>query len=84
MGKFSLSLSLSLFFFFFFSFAIPQFGFLSQVSSLRLSSGHSGPVLALSNAACASLFSPRSLVADASMVDASFWATFLLGVAVRL
>ena len=35
-----LSLSLSL--------AIPQFSLLSHVSSLRLSSGHSGPVLALS------------------------------------
>ena len=57
MGKFSLSL-----FFFFSSLAIPQFGLLSQVSSLRLSSGHSGPVLALSNVACTSLFSPRSLV----------------------
>ena len=39
-----LSQSLSLFF----SQAIPQFGLLSQVSSLRLSSGHSGPVLTLS------------------------------------
>ena len=40
------------FFFFFFPFllslAIPQFGLLSQVSSLRLSSSHSGPVLTLS------------------------------------
>ena len=36
----SLFLSLSL--------AIPQFGLLSHVSSLRLSSGHSGPVLTLS------------------------------------
>ena len=43
MGKFSLSLS-----FFFFSLAILQFGLLSQVSSLRLSSGHSGLVLTLS------------------------------------
>ena len=43
-GKFSLSLS-----FFFFPFlAIPQFGLLSHISSLRLSSWHSGRVLALS------------------------------------
>ena len=41
-----LSLFLSLFFFF--SLAIPQFGLLSHVSSLRLSSGHSGLVLTLS------------------------------------
>ena len=46
-GKFYLSLSLSLFFSFP-SLAIPQFGLLSQVSSLRSSSGHSGPVLPLS------------------------------------
>ena len=43
-GMFSLSLSL------FLSLAIPQFGLLSHVSSLRLPSGHSGPVLTLSNA----------------------------------
>jgi len=58
--------------------AIPQFGFLSPISSLRLPSGHSGPVLTLSNAACACLFSSQLLV-----VDASIWATSLLGVAVR-
>ena len=61
-GKFSLSLSLSLtstFLSLSLSLAIPQFGLLSQVSSLRLPSGHSGPVLTLSNAARASLFSPR-------------------------
>ena len=59
-------LSLSLFFFF--PLVIPQFG-LSYVSSLRLSSWHSGPVLSLSNdyAACASLFSPFSLMADMSI-----------------
>ena len=39
-------LSLSLFFFL--SLAIPQFGLLSHLSSLRLSSGHSGPALTLS------------------------------------
>ena len=32
----------------FFSLAIPQFGFLAHVTSLRFSSGHSGPVLTLS------------------------------------
>ena len=36
------------FFFFFSSLAIPQFWLLSHVSSLRLSSGHSGPILTLS------------------------------------
>ena len=49
-----------------------------MLSSLRLSSGHSGPVLTLSNAACASMFSPCLLVADAYV-----WATFPLGVVVR-
>ena len=39
-GKFSLFFSLSLW--------LSQFGLLSHVSSLRLSSGHSGPVLTLS------------------------------------
>ena len=57
---------------------IPQFGFLSPVSSFRLPSGHSGPVLTLSNAARASLFSPGLLVAYLSV-----WATSPLGVAVR-
>ena len=33
--------------FFFLSLAIPWFGFLSHISSLRLSLGHSGPVLTL-------------------------------------
>ena len=69
-GKLSLS--------FFLSLAIPQFGLLSHISSLRLSSGHSGPVLTLSNADCTSLFSPDLLVADTSIM-----ATSLLGVAVR-
>ena len=76
MGKFSLSLLFLIFFFS--SLAIPQFGLLSHVSSLRLPSGHSGPVLTLSNAAHATLFSPRLLVADASI-----WATSPLGVAIR-
>ena len=68
MGKFSLCLSV----------AIPQFGLLSHSSSLRLSSGHSGLVLTLSNAPRTTLFSPCLLV-----VDASVWATSLLGVAIR-
>ena len=60
------------------SIGIPQSGLLSQVSSLRLPLGHSILVLILSNAACTSLSSPRLLVADASVRDAS-----PLGVAVR-
>ena len=72
----SFSLFLSPFFFFSLSLAIPQFGLLSH--SLRLSSGHSGPVLTLSSVACTSLFSPCLLVADASI-----WPTSLLGVLVR-
>ena len=73
MGNFSVSLSFSSL-----SLAIPQFGLLSHVSSLRLPSGHPGAVLTLSNAAHASLFSPCLLV-----VDESLWATSLLAVAVR-
>ena len=57
--------------------AIPQSGLLSQVSSLRLPSGHLGLVLTLSNAACASLPSPRLLVVDAGVCAAS-----LLGVTI--
>ena len=62
------------------SLEIPQFGLLSHISSLRLSSGHSGLVLTLrtDNATHAPLSSPCLLVADASV-----WATSLLGVAVR-
>ena len=45
-----------------------QSGLLAQVRFLRLPSGHSGPVLTLSNAARASLPSPRLLVADAVSV----------------
>ena len=67
-GQFSLSLSL----------AIPQFGLLSHISSLRLPLGHSGPVLTLSNAACASLPSPHLLVADVGVCPAS-----PLGVTIR-
>ena len=65
-GKFSFSLSLFFFFCLSLSLAIPQFGLLFQVSSLRLPSGHLGLVLTLSNAAWASLFNPRLLVAAAS------------------
>ena len=57
------------------SFAAPQF---KLVSSLWLPSGHSGPVLTLSNAACSSPFHPHLLV-----VDVGVWGTFLLGVAFR-
>ena len=71
-GKFSLSLS------FFLSLAIPQFGLLSYISSLRLSSGHLGLVLTLSNTAGTSLFSPCLLLAVVRI-----WATSPLGVAVR-
>ena len=60
------------------SLAIPQFKLLSHVNSLQLPSGHSGPVLNLSNAARSSLFRPLLLVADAGV-----WGTFLLGVAFR-
>ena len=51
--------------------SILQSGSLAQVSSLRLPSRHSGPVLTLSNAAHASLPSPRLLVADAGVYAAS-------------
>ena len=61
-----------------FSLAIPQFELLSHISSLRLPSGPSGPVLVRSNAACSSPFRPHLLVADAGV-----WGTFLLGVAFR-
>ena len=50
--------------------AIPQSGLLAQVSSLRLPSGHSGPVLTLSNAAHASLPSLHLLVAVAGVCAA--------------
>ena len=70
---------LSLLSLFFPSLTIPQFGLLSKVISLRLSSGHSGWVLTLrtKDAAHASLSSPHLLVADASV-----WATSPLAVAV--
>ena len=43
----------------------------AQVSSLRLPSGHSGPVLTLSNAARTSLPSPCLLVVGAGIYAAS-------------
>ena len=60
------------------SFAVPQFKLVTHKNSLRLSSGQSGPVLTLSNAARSSAFRPHLLVADADV-----WGTFLLGVAFR-
>ena len=51
--------------------AIPQSGLLAQVISLRLPSGHSSQILTLSNAAGASLPSPRLLVAGAGVCAAS-------------
>ena len=60
------------------SFAVPQFKLVTHKSSLRLPSGHSGPVLTLSNAAGSSPFCLPLLVADAGV-----WGTFLLGVAFR-
>ena len=50
---------------------IPQSGLLAQVSLLRQHSGHSGQTLTLSNAARASLPSPRLLVAGAGVCAAS-------------
>ena len=58
--------------------AIPQSELLSQASSLRLPSGHSGRVLILSNAARSSLSLPHLQVGDANV-----WAVASLGVAVR-
>ena len=59
--------------------AIPQSGFLAQVNLLRLSSGHSGSVLTLGNAARASLPSPRLLVVDAGVCAASVLGELPLG-----
>ena len=56
--------------------AIPQSGLLSQVSSLRLPSGHSSSVLTLSNAACASLISPRLLVVGAGVWLLLHWGSY--------
>ena len=59
-------------------FAVPQFKLVTHKSSLQLSSGHSGPVLTLSNAARSSPFHPHLLA-----VDVVVWGTFLQGVAFR-
>ena len=59
--------------------AIPESGLLAQVSSLRLSLGHSGLVLTLSKAARGSLPSPRLLVADAGICAASLLVELQLG-----
>ena len=58
---------------FFFSLSIPQFGLLSHVSSLRLSSGHSDSVLTLS----------MQPAPPCPAVDVGVWVTSLLGVVVR-
>ena len=71
----SLPLSLSL------PLALPQFRLLSHITSLRLPSGHSGPVLTLSNAARSSLFRPP--LPPLLVADAGVWGTFLLGIAFR-
>ena len=63
---------------FFLSLAVPQFGLLSHISSLRLPSGHSGLVPNINSAARTSLFIPHLLV-----VDANVWATSRLRVSVR-
>lgn len=72
----------SFFFFFPVSLIILQFGLLSHISSLRLSSGHSGPVLSLRtvDAAHISLPSSYSLAAEGSVCATS---PPLLVVAVR-
>ena len=57
---------------------IPQSGLLAQVSSLRLPLGHSGLVLTLSNAAHASLSSPRLLVAGAGICALLCWGSYHL------
>ena len=59
--------------------AIPQSGLLAQVSLLRLTTGHSGQILTLSNAAGASLPSPRLLVVGAGICVASLLGELLLG-----
>ena len=56
--------------------AIPQSGLLSQVSSLRLPSGHSGRFLTLSNVAHVSLPSPRLLVADQASALLLCWGSY--------
>ena len=69
-------LSLSLFLFFFSSLAIPQIGLLSHISFLRLSSGHSSPVLTLRMQHVPPCPAPP-------VTDSSVWSTSPLGVVVR-
>ena len=61
------------------SLVIPQFGWISHVSLLKLSSVHSGLVFALNlnYTACTSLSSPMLVV------DVSIWATSPLATVVR-
>ena len=68
---------------------IPQSGLLAQVILLRLCLGHSDQILTLSNAARASLPSPRLLVAGAGVCPASLrgsypWARNLSGLIIYL
>ena len=67
-------------FLFLVSLSIPQFGLLCHIRSLRLSSGHSNPVLPLrtDDATYTSLPSPHLLV-----VDVNLWAASLLAFVVR-
>ena len=58
----------------FLSFAVPQFKLVTHKGSLQLPSGHSGPVLTLSNAAGSSPFHPLLLVAGAGV-----WGYFSAG-----
>jgi len=58
---------------------IPQSGLLAQISSLRQRSGHSGQILTLSDAARASLPSPRLLVVGAGVCTASPLGELRLG-----
>ena len=58
---------------------IPQSGFLAQIRSLRQRLGHSGLILILSDAARASLPSPRLLIVDAGVCAASLLGELPLG-----
>ena len=57
---------------------IPQSGLLAQISSLRQRSGHAGLILILSNAARASLPSPRLLVAGTGICFSAGGVTVVL------
>ena len=58
---------------------IPQSGLLAQIISLRYHSGYSGQILTLSDAAGASLPSPRLLLEGAGVYAASPLGELLLG-----